>query len=233
MGEADLSVTTKITARAIFLGAPGAGKGTQAHRLAQDTGTLHISTGDMLRQHVADGTKLGGQAKTYMTQGQLVPDEIIIAMVSERIALPDAGRSWVLDGFPRTLPQAQALDSSLAATSAEGTSTVEGLTHAIYFQVPRSVLVRRLSGRRTCSKCGAIWHVDFNPTVVEGICDSCTGVLTQRADDRPDAIGKRLEDYSTETEPLLGYYRNRDLLNEINANRAPELVYGDLIKVLQ
>ena len=229
MGEAVLSVATDVETRAIFLGAPGAGKGTQAQMLARETGTLHVSTGDMLRGHVAARSELGGQAKAYMDKGQLVPDEIIIAMVKDRIAQPDAGKSWILDGFPRTLAQARALDESLPRA---GTAD-NGVSHVIYFEVPTESLIRRLSGRRTCSQCGAIWHVEFNPTAVEGTCDTCGGELLQRSDDRPESIGKRLEVYRTQTEPLMDYYRAMDILIELAADRAPDLVYIDLVKALR
>ena len=229
MGEAILSVATGVETRVIFLGAPGAGKGTQAQMLAQETGTLHVSTGDMLRGHVAARSDLGVQAKAYMDKGQLVPDEIIIAMVNDRIAQPDAGKSWILDGFPRNLAQARALNESLLrAGNAE-----KGVSHVIYFDVTTESLMRRLSGRRTCSECGAIWHVEFNPTAVEGACDTCGGKLLQRSDDRPEAIGKRLEVYRTQTEPLLDYYRDMDVLIELPADRAPDLVYLDLAKALR
>ncbi len=229
MGEAVLSVVAKQTARAIFLGAPGAGKGTQAQLLARDTGALHISTGDMLRQHVSRGSELGEQARAYMDKGQLVPDEIIIAMVKDRFAQPDAGKSWILDGFPRTLAQARALDESLLRA---GTAD-NGVSHVIYFDVPTESLIRRLSGRRTCSQCGAIWHVEFNPTALKGACDTCAGKLLQRSDDRPEAIDKRLEVYRTQTEPLLDYYRAMDILIEVPADRPPDLVYLDLAKALR
>jgi adenylate kinase len=230
MGEAVLSVVAKKTARAIFLGAPGAGKGTQAQLLARDTGALHISTGDMLREHVSKGSELGEQARAYMDKGQLVPDEIIIAMVNKRLAELDARKPWILDGFPRTLDQARALDKSL--DHAEG-STETGVSHVIYFEVPTESLIRRLSGRRTCSECGAIWHVEFNPTSRPETCDDCSGQLTQRSDDRPEAIATRLEAYRTQTKPLLEYYRTRDLLIEVAADRAPELVYSDLVEALR
>lgn len=230
MGEAVLSVVTKKTARAIFLGAPGAGKGTQAQLLARDTGALHISTGEMLREHVSRESELGEKAQAYMDRGELVPDEIIIAMVNERIALPDARKSWILDGFPRTLGQARALDESL---SHAGAPAETGVSHVIYFEVPTESLIRRLSGRRTCSECAVIWHVEFNPTARPEICDECSGQLIQRSDDRPEAIAIRLEAYRTQTEPLLEYYRARNLLIEIAADRAPGLVNSDLVEALR
>ena len=220
-------MVTCLQARAVFLGAPGAGKGTQAKRLAEAAQAVHISTGDMLRGHVAKATDLGVQAKSYMDAGKLVPDELIIAMVEARIAQPDARSAWILDGFPRTLPQAEALDRSL------GGAPDRRLTHVIYFAVPESVLVGRLSGRRTCGRCGAIWHVETQPTMKAGVCDTCGGELTQRSDDRPEAIGKRLEVYRAQTEPLLGYYRKRNTLREIDANRSPETIFQELAKLMQ
>ncbi|MBK8098938.1 MAG: adenylate kinase [Planctomycetes bacterium] len=220
-------MVTCLQARAVFLGAPGAGKGTQAKRLAEVAQAVHISTGDMLRGHVAQATQLGVQAKSYMDAGKLVPDELIIAMVEARIAQPDARSAWILDGFPRTLPQAEALDRSL------GGAPDRRLTHVIYFAVPESVLVGRLSGRRTCGRCGAIWHVETQPTKKAGVCDTCSGELTQRSDDRPEAISKRLEVYRAQTEPLLGYYRKRNTLREIDANRSPETIFQELAKLMQ
>lgn len=214
-----------LKSRCVFLGAPGAGKGTQAKKVADAGGIAHISTGDMLRAQVAAKTPLGVQAKGFMDSGKLVPDDLIIAMVKARIAEPDARAAWILDGFPRTLPQAEALDKNLSASSA--------LSHVISFSIPESVLVGRLSGRRTCSKCGAIWHVEHQPTKKPGICDACGGELVQRSDDRPEAIGKRLEVYRSQTAPLMAYYRDRRLLREIDANRAPEVVYQELLKLMQ
>lgn len=211
----------------MFLGAPGAGKGTQAKRLAAEARIAHVSTGDMLRQHVAEGSGLGRQAKAFMDSGRLVPDHLIVAMVLERIARPDAAVAWILDGFPRTLPQAEALDRSLANPADRA------LTHVVYFRVPEAVLVGRLAGRRTCSGCGAIWHVEHHPPKRQGVCDACGAALVQRSDDRPEAIGKRLQVYRSETEPLLEYYRERNLLREVDADRPPEVVYRDLIRLLQ
>lgn len=214
-----------LQARCVFLGAPGAGKGTQAKRVAEAVRLAHISTGDMLREEVAAGSELGRQAKSFMDGGKLVPDDVIIRMVQDRIRKPDAHAAWILDGFPRTLPQAEALDRSLSGAAA--------LTHVIYFAVPEAVLVGRLSGRRTCSKCGAIWHVENQPTKKPGVCDRCGGELLQRSDDRPEAIGKRLEVYRSQTSPLLAYYRDRKVLREIDANRSPDVVYKELLKLMQ
>ena len=216
--------------RCVFLGAPGAGKGTQAKQVAERgaaTGApiAHISTGDMLRAQVSAGTELGRQAKGFMDQGQLVPDAVIIAMVQQRIGEPDAKSGWILDGFPRTLPQAEALDESL------GDSTP--LSAVIYFAVPEAELVGRLTSRRTCAKCGAIWHVTNKPTKVAGVCDLDGGELTQRSDDREEAIRERLDVYRSQTEPLLSYYRNRELLREIDASRSPAVVFEELLKLMQ
>jgi adenylate kinase len=221
----ELIMAVSLKARCVFLGAPGAGKGTQAKKVADAAGIAHISTGDMLRAQVAAKTELGLQAKGYMDAGKLVPDDLIIAMVKARIAEPDAKSAWILDGFPRTLPQAEALDKNLSAATA--------LSHVISFAVPESVLVGRLSGRRTCSKCGAIWHVEHQPTRVANVCDTCGGALVQRSDDRAEAIGKRLEVYRSQTAPLLAYYRDRRLLREIDANRAPSIVFQELLSLMQ
>lgn len=209
----------------MFLGAPGAGKGTQAKKVAETAALAHISTGDMLRAQVAAKTPLGLEAKAYMDAGKLVPDDLIVAMVKARIAEPDAAHAWILDGFPRTLPQAEALDRSLVGAAA--------LSHVISFAVPETVLVGRLSGRRTCGKCGAIWHIETHPTRVEGVCDACGGQLVQRSDDRPEAIGKRLEVYRSQTAPLMAYYRDRGLLREVDANRPPEVVFQELLKLMR
>ncbi|MBL8725885.1 MAG: adenylate kinase [Planctomycetes bacterium] len=211
-----------LRSRCVFLGAPGAGKGTQAKKVAEGARLAHISTGDMLRAQVAAGTALGLEAKGYMDAGKLVPDQLIIAMVKARIAEPDAAHAWILDGFPRTLAQAEALDKSLSGASA--------LSHVIAFAVPEAVLVGRLSGRRTCGSCGAIWHIESNPTRVAGVCDACGGALVHRSDDRPEAITKRLEVYRSQTAPLLAYYRDRGLLREVDANRPPEVVFQELLQ---
>jgi len=215
----------QLQARCVFLGAPGAGKGTQAKRVAAQAEIAHISTGDMLREEVKSGSELGAEAKTYMDGGQLVPDQLIIDMVKARIQKPDAASAWILDGFPRTLPQAEALDQNLSGDNA--------LTHVVSFAVPEDVLMGRLTGRRTCSQCGAIWHVEHKPTKSEGVCDACGGELTQRSDDREEAIGKRLEVYRTQTAPLLAYYGDRGVLREIDANRSPDVVFQELLTQMQ
>lgn len=215
----------ELTARSVFLGAPGAGKGTQAKQVALAAGVAHISTGDMLRKEVTDGSPLGKQAKVFMDAGKLVPDDVIVGMVHARIRQPDARSAWILDGFPRTLPQAEALDSSLGATAA--------ISHVVYFAVPERVLHGRLTGRRTCGKCGAIWHVETKPTKVSGICDACGGPTAQRSDDHPEKITERLEQYQTLTSPLLTYYRRKGLLRELDANRPPAVVTQELLKLMR
>jgi adenylate kinase len=222
------SAVVKLRARAVFLGGPGAGKGTQAKRLAESFRLAHISTGDMLRQQVSAATELGKKAKVLMDSGKLVPDDLMVAMVADRIAQPDATVAWILDGFPRTLPQAEALDRLL------GTSPDRRITHVVYFRVADGVLKARLTGRRNCTQCGAIWHVDTKPTAKPGICDVCGGALNQRADDRPEAIDKRLQEFHSQTaEPLRAYYSKRNVLREIDANRSPDSIHEELVRLMQ
>ena len=218
-------VASTLTSRAVFLGAPGAGKGTQGKELCAGYEILHISTGDMLRDEVSRGSQLGLRARQYMDAGKLVPDDVMIGMVAARIDCPDAAKAWILDGFPRTLPQAESLDRTLDAAG-------QGLSHVVFFQVPEEVLIQRLTSRWTCSDCGAIWNSMFKPPRQAGTCDLCGGQLSQRSDDRPEAVSQRLSVYGSQTEPLLGYYQDRGVLVQVDANRPLKEVQQSLIEVL-
>jgi adenylate kinase len=191
--------------RVIFLGAPGAGKGTQARRLAAASGVPQVATGDMLREAVAGGTPLGLEAKRFMDQGALVPDEVVIGLVDERLSRPDARRGYVLDGFPRTVPQAEALDALLRRLG-------QDLDRVVFFDVSRDELLRRLTGRRICRQCGTAFHLVSAPPKATGRCDQCGGELYQRDDDAEATVGRRLDVYQTQTAPLLDYYRTRGVL---------------------
>jgi adenylate kinase len=193
----------------IFLGPPGAGKGTQAKRVAERYGAPHLSTGDMLREHVAKGTELGRRAKPIMERGALVPDDIVLAMVEERIARPDCAGGFVFDGFPRTLPQAEALNRILEQLDF-------GDPVVIFFRVADDVLMRRLAGRRMCKACGEIYNIYDHPPKVEGHCDKDGGELVQREDDRPEVIRQRLAAYERQTMPLVEYYRGLGVLKPID-----------------
>ena len=207
----------------VLLGAPGAGKGTQAPILASAIGGVHLSTGDMLRQAVRELTPLGQDARSYMEQGLLVPDEIVLGMVMERLRRPDAQDAFVLDGFPRNVAQAEELDEALGG---EG----KRIDRALYIDVPREELVARLAGRWTCGSCGAIYHEASTPPTVPGVCDRCGGQLHQRADDRPEAVERRLRVYLAETLPLVDYYRSKDVLREVNGNQRPARVTEALLR---
>jgi len=204
-----------MSLRVIFLGPPGAGKGTQADELAREWGVPHIATGDMLREAARRGTPLGLEAKRFMDEGALVPDDVVIGLVGERLAEPDAVSGAVLDGFPRTVAQAEALDRLLRE---QGTA----LDRVIFFNVSRPELLRRLTGRRVCRGCGATYHVVSAPPRVPGVCDRCQGQLEQRVDDREEAVATRLDVYETQTSPLLEYYRRRSILTEIKGEGAVE-----------
>lgn len=193
--------------RVIFLGPPGAGKGTQAQRAAGRWGVPRIATGDMLRGAVAAGSPLGRQAKAYLERGELVPDEVVISLVAERLDRDDARKGFVLDGFPRTVTQAQALGRLLAERGV-------ALDRVLDVEVGEEELVRRLAGRRSC-RCGASYHVQLSPPRAEGRCDACGGALVQREDDRPETVRRRLAVYRTETEPLTEYYRAQGLLETV------------------
>lgn len=194
----------------ILLGPPGSGKGTQAKRIEQKYGLLQLATGDMLRAATRSGSALGAQVKSIMDSGQLVPDAILIAMIAERIALPDCRNGFILDGFPRTVPQAEALDAMLAEHGLR-------LDHVILFEVDEAALIDRLSGRFTCRTCGASYHERYNRPKVEGVCDMCGGRdFERRADDRPQAVKIRLEAYRRQTAPILPYYRARGILRQID-----------------
>ncbi len=197
-----------MSLRVIFLGPPGAGKGTQAQALASEWGVPHVATGDMLREAVAAKTPLGLEAKRHMDSGGLVPDEVVIGLVGERLAQPDAKAGVVLDGFPRTVAQAEALDALFARTGIS-------LDRVIYFNVSRDELLRRLTGRRVCRACGRTFHLVSAPPKVAGKCDACGGELYQRADDSEATVATRLDVYQKQTSPLLAYYRGRNLLAEV------------------
>jgi len=211
--------------RLVLLGPPGVGKGTQAGRIAETYGVPHISTGDMFRAAVAGGTKAGREAKTYMDAGKLVPDGVVTAMVRERLAEADCGPGFLLDGFPRTRPQAEALDGLLRDAG-------QDLDAVVYFTAPEEVIVERLSGRRLCRRCGEGYHVRFMPPAAEGVCDKCGGELYQRDDDQPDAIRQRLTVYEDQTQELVAYYRDRGLLLQLRADRAVEEVAGNVREAL-
>ena len=196
--------------RMVLVGPPGAGKGTQAQFVAAHLAVPQISTGDIFRSNVSQGTPLGKLAKEYMDAGDLVPDEVTIAMVRDRLAEPDANRGFLLDGFPRNVPQAIELDDILAEMGTKLDVVVELI-------VDDDEVVRRLSGRRTCRNCGHIWHVDFDPPSKEGVCDNCSGELFQRDDDKPATIRHRLEVYAEQTAPLVGYYSERGILVGVDA----------------
>ena len=209
----------------IFLGAPGAGKGTQAREVSQHFSIPQISTGDILREAVRNQTPLGLAAKAKMEAGELVPDEVVCGIVVQRIDRPDCQRGFILDGFPRTLAQAQFVDDMLQAKG-------KGNPLIIDIKVDHDLLLKRLTGRRTCALCGEIYNIYFNPPRVEGICDKDGGKLLQRADDSEETIRQRLVAYERQTRPLIDYYRNKGLLHEVDGNRRPEAIAAELIEFL-
>jgi len=206
----------------VFLGPPGAGKGTQAKRLAKDLNLLHLSTGDILREAVRNQTQLGKKAKDFMDRGELVPDDLIVALIEE--VMPEEG-GVVLDGFPRTIAQAQALEEMLARKGLR-------LDGVVLFEVPDEVVVERLSGRRICPKCGAVYHLKTNPPKEDQLCDNCGAELVQREDDREDVVRRRLEVYRRQTSPLVEYYERKGILIKLDASKEIEEVYRDLRKVV-
>ncbi len=210
----------------ILLGPPGAGKGTQAKMLTETFGIPQISTGDILRAAVKEGTPLGKQAQAFMDDGKLVPDEVVIGIVTERLQEPDCNQGFILDGFPRTVAQADALQENLRELGKE-------LDRVIALQVDTEALVERLTGRRTCKSCGRGYHVKFDPPAVEGRCDACGGELYQRDDDREETIRKRLEVYERQTAPLIDYYRNAGLLIEVDGMQQIEEVRETLLAALR
>ncbi|MGB6484182.1 MAG: adenylate kinase [Candidatus Acidiferrales bacterium] len=223
MAQADAK---KLLARpVIFLGPPGAGKGTQAKLVAKHYGVPHLSTGDMLRENVALGTPLGALAKPIMERGELVPDDLILGMVGERIARSDCTEGFVFDGFPRTLAQAKALDHILESQESDPAAV-------IYFRVPEEILIRRMTGRRTCKIGFEIYNIYERPPKVEGRCDVDGGELIQRPDDRPETIRERLLAYDTQTKPLVDYYRAQGTLDEIDGDASVPVVTNAVFAAL-
>jgi adenylate kinase len=209
----------------ILLGPPGAGKGTQAQRMVERYHIPQISTGDILRAAVKGSTPLGTKAKGYMDQGQLVPDEIVIGIIEERLKAEDCQPGFILDGFPRTIPQAEALQPIL-------TKNGKKIDHVINIEVESEELVRRLTGRRTCKNCGAMFHLLFQPPKKEGICDRCGGLLYQRADDNEETIRTRLKEYEKQTAPLVEYYRGQKALRSIQGMGGPDQIFDQIAHLL-
>jgi adenylate kinase len=210
----------------ILLGGPGAGKGTQAERIVADFKLPHISTGEMLRAAVANGTEMGLEAQKYMESGALVPDEVVIGVVRERLAEPDASDGFLLDGFPRTMAQAEQLDTMLAAAGRQ-------ITHVVLISVPADELVQRIAGRRSCSQCGKLYNVTFDPPAVEGVCDLDGAALVQRADDNEETVRNRIAVYEQQTAPLIGYYENKGVLESaFGGGKRPDEVYEQVRGIL-
>ena len=209
----------------IMLGAPGAGKGTQAKKIAEKYQIPHISTGDIFRANIKGGTDLGMKAKTFMDQGMLVPDEITIGMLMDRIGQEDCANGYVLDGFPRTIPQAESLTKALAERG-------EKVDYAINVDVPDENIINRMSGRRACLGCGATYHIKFNPPVKEGVCDTCGQELVLRDDDKPETVKKRLDVYHQQTQPLIDYYKNAEVLAEVDGTQPMDAVFQGIVEIL-
>lgn len=211
--------------RLVLLGAPGAGKGTQAKKLIEKYGIPQISTGDLLRAAVAAGTQLGKEAKSYMDKGELVPDRVVLGMVEERLKQEDCKKGYILDGFPRNVAQAEALDKMLSGLGM-------AIDAALSVDVPFDDLMKRLTGRRTCKSCGQMYNVYFNPPQKEGVCDKCGGELFQRDDDKEETIKKRLEVYNSQTAPLIEYYAKKGILKSVNGTGSIEEIFNNICKVL-
>ncbi len=209
----------------IMLGAPGAGKGTQAKMIAEKFNIPHISTGDIFRANIKNGTELGKKAKEYMDKGQLVPDELTVEILLDRVAADDCKNGYVLDGFPRTIPQADVLDKEL-------TKLGDKVDFAINVDVPDENIVRRMSGRRACLKCGATYHIEHIPPKKEGICDTCGSELVQRDDDKPETVQNRLSVYHEQTQPLIDYYNNKNILKTVDGTRDMQVVFSDIVNIL-
>ncbi|MEC0258439.1 adenylate kinase [Paenibacillus lautus] len=210
----------------LFMGPPGAGKGTQAENIVNEFGIPHISTGDAFRLAIKQGTPIGIKAKEFMDQGLLVPDDVTIGIVEERLQQSDCEKGFLLDGFPRTLSQAEALDEILARLNT-------GLGHVINLKVDREKLLARLTGRRICKNCGSTYHVIFNPPKQEGICDKCGGELYQRSDDNEESVGIRLDEYINKTAPLLTFYENKGLLRQIDGDQEIDVVSSQIASILR
>lgn len=210
----------------VLMGPPGAGKGTQAEFIKKAYPIPHISTGDMFRDAVSRETELGKEAKKYMDAGKLVPDEVTIGIVEERLGEADCKTGFLLDGFPRTTVQAEALDKVLNSTDRK-------IDVAINIAVPNDILIKRLSGRVSCKECKVVYNLQSNPPAIEGICDNCGGELIQRSDDQGETVAKRLEVYQKQTNPLLAYYARQNVLQEIDGNRDSKLVFADIKNCLE
>lgn len=215
----------KNNMKIIMLGAPGAGKGTQAKKIAAKYQIPHISTGDIFRANIKNGTELGKKAKTYMDQGLLVPDELVCDLVVDRVQQEDCKNGYILDGFPRTIPQAESLDAALASLG-------ESVDYAIDVNVPDENIVKRMGGRRACVGCGATYHLVFAPTKVEGICDTCGKELILRDDDKPETVLKRLGVYHEQTQPLIEYYNKKGILREVDGTADLEDVFRAIVDIL-
>lgn len=209
----------------IMLGAPGAGKGTQAKKIAEKYGIPHISTGDIFRANIKGGTELGMKAKFYMDQGQLVPDDVTIGMLLDRISQADCENGYVLDGFPRTIPLAESLTEALEKRG-------EKMDFAVDVDVPDEAIVTRMGGRRACLKCGATYHIEFNPPKAEGLCDACQDKLVLRDDDKPETVQKRLTVYHDQTQPLIDYYKGQGILVTVDGTKELNQVFQDIVAVL-
>ena len=209
----------------IMLGAPGAGKGTQADKICAKYDIPHISTGDIFRANIKNNTELGQKAKSYMDKGLLVPDELVVDLVVDRVKADDCKNGYVLDGFPRTIPQAEALDKALEVSG-------EKVDYAINVEVPDENIINRMSGRRACLTCGATYHIEYAPTKVEGVCDKCGAELVLREDDKPETVKKRLDVYHEQTQPLIDYYSGKGVLNEVDGTKAMEEVFDAIVNIL-
>ena len=209
----------------LMLGAPGAGKGTQAKKIAAKYAVPHISTGDIFRANIKEGTELGLKAKQYMDQGLLVPDEVTIGMLLDRIHQADCNGGFILDGFPRTIPQAESLTRALAETG-------EAIDFAIDVDVPDANIVNRMGGRRACLKCGATYHVEFAPPKTENICDVCGAELVLRDDDKPETVQKRLAVYHEQTQPLIDYYKGKGVLHSVDGTQPMDAVFTSITEIL-
>lgn len=209
----------------IMLGAPGAGKGTQAKKIADLCKVPHISTGDIFRANIKQGTELGKKAKTYMDAGELVPDELVCDLVVDRIQQDDCTEGFILDGFPRTIPQAEALTNALNAIE-------QKMEYALNIDVPDENIIRRMAGRRACVGCGATYHVEFNPPKVTDVCDVCGEELILRDDDKPETVKNRLNVYHEQTKPLIDYYEKQGIVHTIDGTQTMEEVFSDIRKIL-